>query len=882
MKILKRIGIIVGVLIIIFISAGIIISVTYEDTAIKYLKKYLDKHLITEIEVDKINFSLFKNFPNASVELKNIMARSTLNFTASDFGERDTETLLVAENIFFEFKLIKILSGIYILRNIHINNGKLTALIDKAGNCNYNIWIPGDNKPGSSFEIDLQSLTFTDLEFNILNLKDNYSLTAFSNKTSLNGNLSNSLSTLFLRGSINLHSFNLNDKNIIQNKEIFIESDLLYQKDYYKIGKGKLKSENIVFNISGDYKKDVPPKINLIISSHKTQLSKLSLLFPNYLKSLKKEFSLYGKTNFRAVISGNMSANYNPHISTEFDVSNGAIVNKRTKEKLSGITLIGKYSNGKDNNDITSSIKINNFNSSTKNSKLYGNFYIRNFNSPFIELKLNGDIFLEELQKFINIDTLEYINGTINTEMEFQGTLSGISKITKEDFLGLNKKCTINITDANFGLAGSKFDFENINGEILIKEDVKFKNVSFLIKENDFLVNGTFNNVFEFIFLENNYLTFDADINSTSVNLETLLFDQSENTSRNRNSGKLSSKKIFFNFNLSIENFAYKKFHATNISSTINYQPGLITLKSFSFNSFNGVSKGNGAILRQPDNFIIQCQSQLESIDIKKLFYSFNNFGQDFILDTNLKGDLSGEISFSAMWDKGYKLVSESVNADCKINIRNGELIEFKPLIGLSNFIDVEELRHVQFKNLNNEILIKDKTIVIPEMDIYSSALNISALGIHRFDNSYDYRITVSLTDILFKKARKKRQEIDNFGIIEDDGIGKISVPLRIVGKNDKYNSSFDKQTALDDIKKNINEEKKTIKNIIQEEFSISDKKNKQNVNSPDNKQVNILWEDQNNKKDVIFESREINENNNPEFIIEWDDDEDSIINKNN
>ena len=112
MKILKRIGIIVGVLIIIFISAGIIISVTYEDTAIKYLKKYLDKHLITEIEVDKINFSLFKNFPNASVELKNIMARSTLNFTASDFGERDTETLLVAENIFFEFKLIKILSGI--------------------------------------------------------------------------------------------------------------------------------------------------------------------------------------------------------------------------------------------------------------------------------------------------------------------------------------------------------------------------------------------------------------------------------------------------------------------------------------------------------------------------------------------------------------------------------------------------------------------------------------------------------------------------------------------------------------------------------------------------------------------------------------------------
>ena len=139
MKILKHIAISTGVLVIVFIIAGIIISATYKDTTIKYLKKYLDKHLITEIEVEKINFSLIKNFPNASVELKNILAKSTLNFSAADFVRKDTDTLLTAENVFFEFSLLKILSGKYILKNIHIHDGKLIALIDNAGKSNYNI-----------------------------------------------------------------------------------------------------------------------------------------------------------------------------------------------------------------------------------------------------------------------------------------------------------------------------------------------------------------------------------------------------------------------------------------------------------------------------------------------------------------------------------------------------------------------------------------------------------------------------------------------------------------------------------------------------------------------------------------------------------------------
>ncbi len=176
MKVVKRIGIIIALLIIILVPAGIYISTTYDEGVIRYLKKYLDKHLVTEIEVDRINFSLLKNFPRATVELKNVYARSTLNFSESDFADDNTDTLLVAKSIFFEFGILKILGGKYFIKNIHINNGKLKILTDSKGRSNYNIWDPGDKESGPGMDIDLQSLILTDVKLIINNLKNNYHL----------------------------------------------------------------------------------------------------------------------------------------------------------------------------------------------------------------------------------------------------------------------------------------------------------------------------------------------------------------------------------------------------------------------------------------------------------------------------------------------------------------------------------------------------------------------------------------------------------------------------------------------------------------------------------------------------------------------------------
>lgn len=877
MKIVKRIGIIIALLIIILITAGIFISITYDEAVIKYLKKYLDRHLITEIEVDKINFSLLKTFPNASVELKNIFARSTLNFSAHDFNIANTDTLLAAKSIFFEFGLLKILKGEYIIKNIHIIDGNLNIFIDNDGRSNYNIWDPGDKKSGSVSSIDLQSMILTDINLQINNLKDKYDLVAFGKKTIIKGSLSNTLNSLLTKGSFYIRSFTLDNKKIFKQKAFNFEADLLYQNNNYEIRKGKVKLGSLYFNINGDITKDYPKNINLKISDGKVKLSEILPLLQNHLKTFLNTFSISGNTYFNSTISGTLSKDSPPHIESSFFISNGTIFNKKTKEKISNIKLKGIYTNGQLNNGNTSSINIEKFYASAKNIKLNGKLTIQNFNFPRVQLSLDTDLDLDETAQFINFNSLDFLNGNLNAKIDLSGNISGLSTISKKDFVRLAKKCRLTFSNAAFKISNSEFIMDKINGDIIVSDNIKCDNLFFTIDNNDFLVKGIFNNVFDFFLLKNKNLVFNAEVSSDYLDLKNLLSNQLHDKSINNKSKPGHSKNIYFKTVLSIKEFKFGKFNAANISSVINYIPGTLSFKILQLYSFNGNINAHGSICKKHDNYIMQCQSELKSIDINKFFYSFNNFGQNFIVDNNLKGNLSGDVDFSATFNKKLIIAKESITADGNLKIENGELIQFEPLMGLSKFISVEELNHIEFKTLNNEILIKDKVITIPEMDIYSSAINITALGVHKFDNSFDYRIKVLLTDLLLNKARKKSKEINKFGIVEDDGFGKISIPLKISGTGDKYETSFDKQTAVSTLKNNIQREKKVLKNIFKDEFYDSEKDSVNNKNLD----FNISWEEQYDKKDVIFENQDIKKEDTPEYIIEWDENEDATDRKN-
>ena len=79
--------------------------------------------------------------------------------------------------------------------------------------------------------------------------------------------------------------------------------------------------------------------------------------------------------------------------------------------------------------------------------------------------------------------------------------------------------------------------------------------------------------------------------------------------------------------------------------------------------------------------------------------------------------------------------------------------------------------------------------------------------------------LLIFLSDILSKKARKAKKENNEFGVIEDDGLGRTSIYLSIKGTVDDYKISYDTKNVIQHIKEEFEEEKNNLKVILNEEF---------------------------------------------------------------
>ena len=364
----------------------------------------------------------------------------------------------------------------------------------------------------------------------------------------------------------------------------------------------------------------------------------------------------------------------------------------------------------------------------------------------------------------------------------------------------------------------------------------------------------------------------EAQIESGHLDVKSII----ENNRTDTSSRALKfPERIYLKANFTCNDFIYGKFEAKKLVGNVTYGPKTFDFKKFQLESVEGSISGTALVSQNLENQInIECNSDFTQLNIQKLFYEMNNFGQDVILDKNLDGELSGSLEFSTTWDANLNLSDSSVLATSDIEIKNGELLNYEPMLGLSKYINVEELKDIKFSTLKNQIFIKDQVITIPEMDISSSAFHIRGLGVHRFDNSYDYRIQVELSELLARKARKKRNDINEFGIVENDGLGKLTIPIKITGKGNNYHVEFDKHRAIGSLRKNISDQKEELKDLFNAKKT---EDHSQNLPDNQNKEFNIDWNEGNEKKDFIFEKNDQKKEKKPQFYIEWDDDYDTI-----
>ena len=221
--------------------------------------------------------------------------------------------------------------------------------------------------------------------------------------------------------------------------------------------------------------------------------------------------------------------------------------------------------------------------------------------------------------------------------------------------------------------------------------------------------------------------------------------------------------------------------------------------------SFNGIVDA-----RNPKAIDVVSTFKLNGINIDSVFYIFENFGQDFIGASQLKGQAFADVTLEMTLNEKLKLFPETLTADISTVIKRGELNQFEPLQKLSRYLDDEGLSHLRFADLKNDIHIEKRTIYIPQMEVRTNVTSIQLSGTHTFDQHIDYRVIAPLHN------KKKIDPDESFGAVEEDNTGHSKLFLKIVGTTSNYKVSYDKEAVkkkiVSDLKKEVLELKDAFK----------------------------------------------------------------------
>jgi hypothetical protein len=563
---------------------------------------------------------------------------------------------------------------------------------------------------------------------------------------------------------------------------------------------------------------------------------------------LFQEYSPQGSLFFNAGIKGRYGRHESPVIQGDFAVRDGGFQRRGSKTRVHHLVLKGSFSNGRLASPLSSWLELESFHGFAGRSELSGHMKVENLANPY----LRGNILFEgnllELADIYMPEEIIHISGEVKTSIRVNGYLERLKNLSAENMLAVFPEIKAEVNQGRFTLRNEFWDFDEINGRVLLAGNLVFDQLSFRHHGNRLLLSGELRSAQGNVFKKGGDLTVKGNVHSPYFKLDVLMPDPEKRSDDKKVlvfPGKLNMELLF-----SCNEFIFRNFSAREISGMVNYKPRMFVLNSVKMASFGGDLAGGGAIIQKMNHdFLFQAQTNFKSIDISQLFYSFEDFNQDFIGHRHLKGDMSGNLNFISEWNNDFEMRVDEIVADGKVSLAGGELINFEPMNSLSRFIEVEELQHVRFSNLQNEIFIRNRIVTIPKMDIQSSAFNISLSGTHDFDNLFNYRLRVLLSDVLFNRARKAKKENERYGIIEDDGLGRTSLYLMLSGNPDDYKISYDRRAVSELVRKSLEGEKLKLKQIFNSEFG---------------------WF----SGDSLQKAKEETRGSQPAYRIEWDEDE--------
>ena len=749
---LKIAAITVGVIIILML----LLPFAFQGKIADIVKTEGNKMLNAQFDFKKLNISLFRNFPQASVTLEDFWLKGT--------GEFANDTLVQAGEVTAAINLFSLFgdSG-YDISKIFIEDTKLHAIVLPDGRANWNIMepdttaaaeTPAAEEESSPFKVKLQRFVIKNMNL----IYDDQQGKMYADIQDFNatsaGDLGSERTTLKLEAETKSLTYKMNGIPFLANAnisaEMDVDADLANNK--YTLKDNTIRLNAIQAGIDGwvalkDPAIDMDLKLNTNDIGFKEILSLIPAIYATEFSSLKTD----GTATLNATAKGTLLGDTVPAFNVDMQVKNAMFRYPALPAGVDQININANVQNPGGNIDLTT-VDINPFSFRLAGNPFSLTAYVKTpVSDPDFKVEAKGILNLGMIKQVYPLGDME-LNGTIDADMQMSGRLSSIEKEQYDRILAAG---TIGLTDMKLKMQDMP--------DVEIKKSLftftpkylQLSETTVNIGKNDITADSRFENYIGYA-LKGTTLKGSLNIRSNYFNLNDFMSATGEEMSSSGDvttTDSVSStgivevpRNIDFQMDANLKQVLFDKMSFNNMNGKLTVKDGKVDMKNLSMSTMGGNVVMNGyystADAKKPE---LKAGFKLTNIGFAQAYKELDMVQKMAPIFENLKGNFSGSINVLTDLDAAMSPILNTMQGNGSLSTRDLSLSGVKAIDQIADAIKQPNLKEMKVKDMTLDFIIKDGRVETKPFDIQMGDYNLNLSGSTGLDQTIDYTGKIKL-----------------------------------------------------------------------------------------------------------------------------------------
>lgn len=756
----KKIGYISLAVIAGILALLVILPIIFKDKIKEIALKEVNKQINAEVGFDKLSVSLIRNFPNASISIKDLYVAGVNKF--------EGDTLLYTKDVRLVVNMGSIFSNSgFEIKRFVIDGTKLFAHQLSDGSANWDIMpendiveeIEVDDAP-SSFALKLQDVRLLNTDITFLSDTANMAATIKDLNLNLNGDFT--ADNTLLKTKLNIGAISFWNEGLRYSHDISLDFkadiEAYFNESKYVLANNEIRINAIPLSINGWVQMiDDAMEMNLVLDANKVDFKSLLSLVPAIYSSEFDKLVAEGNVSLSGFLKGKMEDDTFPAFDFKLNVDNGRFSYPDLPKSIDNVKISTHIANvgGSLDNTIVDVSKFSfNMGGNPFSAKL-------NVKQPISDMRFmllaNGKLDLGMIKDVYPLEQGTELNGMLTMDIDADGRMSYLEQEKYDSFkFGGNinvQDMVVDIADVDKAIAVSNANFI-FNDRYLNLSDLNVK-----IGDNDIKGNGKVENYLAYA-LRNSTLKGDLNITSNYFNLND--FMTNEDAVETNKKGEDQTEKpdltvieipqnLDIAVNGSFKKLIFDQMNLENAEAQLQVANGELNIKKMNVNAFGGTMALNGKFnTNKPGEPVVDFDVDLKQISFSEIMGQVESLKKiapifamlDGRFDTNLSLHtlLSGEMMpiLSSMLSSGsFKAEMVSLKGD------NNVLSE------LASKLKMDKLSNLSLKDLALSFDIKDGMVETKPFNLNIKDYNINIGGLTGLDQSIKYTGSLKMPDKL-------------------------------------------------------------------------------------------------------------------------------------